>query len=189
MSASKARRTAWRAEVVLVFVDASVQSAGVGLGVAYKDRFGRLIGWRSKLIRTMTSVEAEYEALIYALEQVRGYAPMSLCVFSDNQVVMAQMAGTMRVNHDSLKRLYQRAKSLEQHFDRVTYAHIPREFNVLADAMAEEAVLRAQIDTWLVERIHSLPIGPRQPSRSSDAMRAHSSSSATTSRTTGGASK
>lgn len=145
MNQSNSRRN----ELLLVFVDASVQPSGVGLGVAYKDRDGKLIGWRGKSVRSMTSIEAEYEALIYALEQVRRYGPTALRVFSDNLVVMAQMAGAMRVNHDSLKQLFQRAKGLERRFASVTYMHIPRELNVLADAMAEEAVLRPQMDQWL----------------------------------------
>jgi len=61
-------------------------------------------------------------------------------VFSDSKLVIEQMRGYYRVNHDSLRVLHRRAQDLRDGFERVTFHHISRERNQLADAMAEEAV-------------------------------------------------
>ncbi len=116
-----------KAEPMLLFIDATVQTNGAALGVAIKDADGRLIGWRGKPLGRMTINEAEYEALIFALNLAIERRVRTVHVFSDSRVVVEQMAGVIRVHHDSLKRLYARAQAVAKHFATITYTHIPRE--------------------------------------------------------------
>jgi ribonuclease HI len=130
---------------LLIFIDATVQPHGAGLGVALKDGDGRLIGWRGKPMPPMTINEAEYEALLFALDLAGQRGARHVRVFSDSRVVVEQMSGAIRVHHDSLKRLHQRATAAVLRFTAVSFTHIPRELNVLADAMAAEAMLRGRL--------------------------------------------
>lgn len=50
------------------------------------------------------------------------------------------MLGRFAVNSPALKRLHQRATSVASALTRVTFTHIPRELNELADALASEAL-------------------------------------------------
>ncbi len=126
-----------------VYADASVYPHATGLGAVIKDRQGNLLAWRNvALPGGMTSNEAEYHALIFALEQARTFSPRVLQVFSDSKLVVEQMRGLYRVRQDRLRRLHQRAVALAARFERVTFAHISRERNQLADAIADDAVRR-----------------------------------------------
>ncbi|HEY4689499.1 MAG TPA: ribonuclease HI family protein [Anaerolineae bacterium] len=123
-----------------VYADASVQPQATGLGVAIKDEQGQLIAWRNKAAQAMTCNEAAYAALIFALEQVLGYAPREVRVYLGSRLVIEQMRGWIRVRSTQLRRLHHQARDLAGRFERVSFTHIPRDRNQLADAIADEAV-------------------------------------------------
>lgn len=52
----------------------------------------------------MTCNEAEYAALIFALEQARTFAPQEVRVFSDSKLVIEQMRGWIRVHRTTCGR-------------------------------------------------------------------------------------
>lgn len=131
-------------QMLEVYADASVYPHATGLGAVIKDERGNLIAWRNQAIGAMTSNEAEYHALIFALEQARTFSPRELEVFSDSKLVVEQMRGLYRVHHDSLRPLHRRACALVEEFERVRFTHISRERNQLADAIADEAVRGGQ---------------------------------------------
>ena len=121
-----------------VFADASVKPNMTGLGLAVKDAGGHLIAWRGKRGPAMTCVEAEYAALIFALEQALGFDSGEVCVYSDSRVVVEQMQGVINVNSDTLRGLHHTARKLALRFERIHFMHIRRGLNELADAMAED---------------------------------------------------
>jgi ribonuclease HI len=129
--------------VLFVYADASVQPNATGLGAVIRDERGELIAWRNKAAQAMTCCEAEYAAVIFALEQAREFAPRELRVFSDSRVVVEQMRGWMRVNSHHLRPLHRKARQLAEQFERISFTHIPRERNQLADAIADDAIARA----------------------------------------------
>ena len=126
--------------VLFVYADASVQPEATGLGVAIRDERGQLIAWRNKAAQAMTCNEAEYAALIFAMEQALTFAPQEARVFSDSRVVVEQMRGWMRVHSDHLRPLHRQARQLAERFERISFTHIPRERNQLADAIADDAI-------------------------------------------------
>ena len=135
----KGRRGEEEGRAVHVFADASVKPEITGIGLAVKDADGRLILWLGKRDKPMTCNEAEYCALIFALEQARLFAAGDVHIYSDSRVVIEQMQGVISVNSDTLRTLYRRAKGLATHYPRICFSHVPREQNELADAMAEDA--------------------------------------------------
>jgi probable phosphoglycerate mutase len=88
----------------------------------------------------MTCNEAEYSALIFAMEQALKYPTREVRIFSDSRLVVEQMRGWIRVHSATLRALNQKARALAERFERITFTHIPRERNQLADAIADEAV-------------------------------------------------
>jgi ribonuclease HI len=129
--------------VLFVYADASVQPAATGLGVVIKNVNGKLIAWRSKPTRPMTCNEAEYAALILALEEARWFNPTIVHVYSDSRLVVEQMHGWISVTSPLLRPLHQQARRLKERFKQITFTHIPREWNQLADALAEQALANA----------------------------------------------
>lgn len=125
---------------LFVYADASVYPHATGLGAVIKDERGTILAWRNDVRHAMSSNEAEYHALMFALEQVRIFSPREIEVFSDSKLVIEQLRGAYRVNHANLRELYARAKKMTRGFGKVTFTHISRERNQLADAIADDAV-------------------------------------------------
>jgi ribonuclease HI len=109
--------------------------------VVVRDEAGRILEVLSKRARPQTCNEAEYAALIWALELVgRDPLPAEVHFFSDSEIVVNQMRGLFSVHSPALKPLHRRACALAHAIPRVTFTHISREQNRLADALAGEAL-------------------------------------------------
>jgi ribonuclease HI len=63
-----------------------------------------------------------------------------VALYSDSQVMVFQMNGRARTHASGLKQAQIRVRALLVQFDRVTFHHIPREENRLADALANDTV-------------------------------------------------
>ena len=60
----------------------------------------------------------------------------NLVVRLDSQLIIMQLNNHYRVLHPVLLRYFLRVRILECHFQTITFEHIPREFNSLADSLA-----------------------------------------------------
>lgn len=127
---------------LIVQVDGAIGSSGLasGLGVVVRDADGRVIDVYLKRDRPQTNNEAEYRALIWALETLKHHPPREMHIFSDSEVMVNQMAGIFAVHSPALKTLHRQASALARAYPSITYTHIPREYNTLADALAAEAL-------------------------------------------------
>jgi len=64
----------------------------------------------------------------------------NIVVQSDSQLLVRQLNGEYRVKDEKLKELFQRAVSLLRQFDWYRIVHMRREFNKLADRMANRGI-------------------------------------------------
>ncbi len=87
-----------------------------------------------------TNNEAEYHAVIEGLKAVSDWKPDRLEVYLDSKLVVEQLKGSYRVKKPELKALYEQAKLLLGAFDDVVVAHVDRERNRGADALANRAI-------------------------------------------------
>ena len=131
------------ADTLRVFADASVKANMTGLGLVIKNDRGAVTAWRGRRAGPMSCNEAEYAAVIFALEHAleaeASCSARSVVVHSDSRLVVEQMQGAIGVNSEALRPLHARAKALARRFSAIRFVHIPRGQNELADAMAEEA--------------------------------------------------
>lgn len=108
-------------------------------------RGGRFLG-------ACTNNVAEYEALIWGLENVRALGHSEVSVFADSELLVKQLNGHYRVKNEGLKPLFLRALTLLRGFERFEVAHVRREANREADALANEAMdLRASVGDYACE--------------------------------------
>jgi ribonuclease HI len=110
-----------------------------GIGVLIKEEDGRAREIK-KYLGTRTNNQAEYTALITALESARVHKDREIRIFTDSLLLANQMNGLWKVKHPEIKELYKKAKSLIEGFSRVTISHIPREENREADRLANLAI-------------------------------------------------
>jgi ribonuclease HI len=64
----------------------------------------------------------------------------NIVVQSDSQLLVRQLNGEYRLKDEKLKELFQRAVSLLRQFDSYRIVHVRREFNKLADRMANRGI-------------------------------------------------
>lgn len=117
-----------------------VPGGATGLGVAIRDASGAVCHVASRRAGPMTNNEAEYSAVILALEMLGGLPRAAVDVVSDSEIVVFQMQGHFSVNSPALKVLHRRACALARGFEEVRFVHVPRDRNGLADALAREAL-------------------------------------------------
>ncbi len=125
-----------------LYVDGAIGdgTGRTGLGALIRDEDGNVLRLASATAGPMTCNEAEYAALVLGLREARKLRPDRLEVFSDSRVVVSQMSGQARVGSVRLRRWQWEATALAQSLGVVSFAHIPREQNLLADALAVEAL-------------------------------------------------
>jgi ribonuclease HI len=133
-----------RAKKLIIYADGAIRSnpEATGLALIIKDERGRILEWPTKVIGKLTCNEAEYEALIFALERARKYRPCEVYIYLDSQVVVNQVKGIFGVRSPALRELHVKARLLMREFPKATITYIPRWRNRLADALANEAVDR-----------------------------------------------
>jgi ribonuclease HI len=83
---------------------------------------------------------AEWRAIIAALEAARGFPARSIEIRADSQLVVRQLEGRYRVKQAHLKPLHEQARALLDGYDDVTFVHVPRDDNVVADALVNAAL-------------------------------------------------
>ncbi|MBI2288723.1 MAG: ribonuclease HI family protein [Chloroflexi bacterium] len=110
------------------------------IGVVMTDEQGKLIAAVSQAIGTSTNNQAEYRAIIAALEKAIGLGVSQVEAYSDSELLVKQINGQYRVKNASLKSLYQQVKRLQNQFGVFTIAHIPREQNREADRLANNVL-------------------------------------------------
>ena len=86
---------------------------------------GKTLKKFSKCVGTKTNNQAEYEALIAALEFVCEKADQIVC-HMDSELLVKQMNREYRVKDTKLKGLWLKANQLVQHFSKVTFVHVLR---------------------------------------------------------------
>ena len=110
------------------------------IGVIIKDQRDRLIASISRRIGKTTNNQAEYRAVIAALEEAIRLGASQVDVKMDSELIVKQVNGSYRVKKDTLKPLYQQVKQLQGSLERFTITHIPRQQNSEADKLANRAL-------------------------------------------------
>lgn len=127
---------------VTVHVDgATAGAAHVGIAAVARSANGHWLGWQSRQMGRMTNNEAEYLAALLGLELAGELGARRVVIVTDSDVVVRQMQGQSRVLSKRLQSLHKQTVEAARYFALVTFHHVPREENRLADALAAEALV------------------------------------------------
>ncbi len=110
------------------------------IGAIIRGERGRLLASISQPIGRATNNQAEYRAIIAALEQALALGARQVELNSDSELVVRQIKGQYRVRKEALRPLYQRVKELQSRLEGFTVRHIPRQQNREADKLANAAL-------------------------------------------------
>ncbi|MBA7666375.1 Bifunctional protein [subsurface metagenome] len=126
----------------IIFTDgvAEPNPGPAAIGATIKDEQGELIASISEPIGRATNNQAEYRAIIAALEKAISLGINEADIRSDSELVVRQINGRYRVKNASLKPLYQKVKQLQSQLKGFTIIHVPRQQNKEADSLASAAL-------------------------------------------------
>ena len=129
-------------EKAIIYTDgASRGNPGpAAIGAVIKDGQGRVLGKISRRIGRTTNNQAEYQAVIAALEEAVRLGVAGVVIKSDSELVVEQINGRYRVKNLALKPLHQRVRELQSLFQSFAIASIPRRQNTEADRLSNAAL-------------------------------------------------
>jgi probable phosphoglycerate mutase len=127
---------------VRLFTDGGARGNPGPAAYAYviEDEDGVVLAQRGETIGVATNNVAEYRALIEGLVRAAELGLAHVEVVSDSELMVKQMRGEYRVKNDALRELQRRAARRAREVGEVTYTHVPRAHNELADRLVNEAL-------------------------------------------------
>ena len=105
-----------------------------------------IVEQRAKYLGELTIDQAEYRAVIFALDRAAAFCRREIEVWMDSEVVVGQLNGLFCLRSDRIKPLFDEIKELESRFYKVTYFHHSRGsfWARAADKIANEEYSRLQ---------------------------------------------
>ncbi|MDD3190201.1 MAG: ribonuclease HI family protein [Candidatus Pacebacteria bacterium] len=114
-------------------------------GIVIQDENEKNIFTGSKFLGIATNNQAEYGALVMALEKAKelvGGKSGELKCYLDSELVVKQLNREYKVKDEKMKGLFAEVTKLCLDFDKVEFIHIRREKNKLADKLVNEELDR-----------------------------------------------
>ncbi len=112
-------------------------------GYVLFDEEEQIIQQSGEYLGITTNNQAEYQAVKLGIKKAKEIGAKEVDVYLDSLLVVNQMKGVFKVKNRDLWPIHEAIKELVEHFKKVTFTHVPREMNKLADAEVNK-VLDAQ---------------------------------------------
>ncbi len=109
-------------------------------GYAILDEDDNILVKRGIYLGVTTNNQAEYTALKLGLEELQKMGSKNVRVFMDSLLVVNQMLGIFKVKNRDLWPIHDEAQKLAENFKRISFTHVPRSMNKIADAAVNEAL-------------------------------------------------
>lgn len=110
------------------------------IGIVIQDDSGHTVYESSRTLGVHTNNEAEYMALIAALQHLRSMHAKAADFRLDSELVVKQLRGEYRVKEPRLQALHGQAIMLLNAVPDHSIRHVPRAQNARADELANEAL-------------------------------------------------
>ena len=105
------------------------------LGVVVTDESGKVLKEYSHYLGEVTNNQAEYEAVIFALQKAKQLGIKEIELKVDSELIGRQLLGKYKIKDPDLQPLFIKAWNLRLDYDKVDIKIIPREQNKKADKM------------------------------------------------------
>lgn len=100
----------------------------------------RILEQGGEYLGTTTNNQAEYHGVRIGLEKALSLGARNVDFRVDSLLVANQLRGVYKIKNRDLWPIYERIVELVARFDKVTFSHIKREFNTLADHMVNQTL-------------------------------------------------
>lgn len=111
-----------------------------GIGYSIRNINGDIIEKGGEFIGFTTARSAEYFAMKKGIERALELGIKSAQFVSDSLMLVNQLSGIMKPKNPDIMPIYNDIQGLLKKFDSVSFTHIPREENTVADSEANKAI-------------------------------------------------
>ncbi len=131
-----------REDLIFVHTDGACRGnpGPSGAGWVFSEPGGQVFRRGKAFLGRATNNEAEYVAVILALEDALKQGFQSLRLHADSELLVKQVNGIYRVKNPRIKELYTQLMALARKFKSFEAKHVRREFNAEADLEANRAI-------------------------------------------------
>jgi ribonuclease HI len=120
----------------IVYVDGSSTGGRGGARIVFWGPNREELRYALKFRFAATNNEAEYEAVLSAMEIAREMGIVNLEIRSDSRVVVEQVNGSYAAQEARMSQFLDKVHQFNPYFDKVALTKVPREENGLADALS-----------------------------------------------------
>lgn len=111
-----------------------------GIGYCIRDESGKTIEQNGEFIGFATSRLAEYCAMRKGIERAIELNFKTVRFISDSLMVVNQLNGIFKVKNRDIAPIYRDIQAKLDQFDAISFTHVPRSQNMIADAEANSAI-------------------------------------------------
>lgn len=135
-------------EKLIIYTDGGSRGnpGPAGVGAVIANEKNQVIKKYSQAIGNKTNNEAEYEAVILALQKIKHLfgkqktRDLDIEIRMDSELVARQLGGKYKIQEEHLFPLFIKIWNLRMDFGKIEFIEIPREKNHEADQLANEAM-------------------------------------------------
>jgi len=113
--------------------------AAIGIQIKGEDK-KTVLKQHSEYVGRVTNNVAEYLAVLKSLDLAKRFTNQNVFVYSDSELVVRQLTGKYQVKNKNLKEIFNQVQKLQNSFQKVVFTHVRREYNVIADQLANESL-------------------------------------------------
>ena len=127
---------------LIIFADGGARGnpGPAASGVVIFDNNENIIGEYFEYLGETTNNQAEYRAVVLALEKAIELEGTNIVLYSDSELVVNQLNRKYKVKDSGLSKLFVKIWNMAQKFNSIEYHHILREKNKLADAQVNKCL-------------------------------------------------
>jgi len=131
---------------LIIFTDGGARGnpGPAGIGAALYNEKKAIVAEISEFLGVATNNQAEYRAVIAALEKAKTLGAAEIDFFLDSELVVKQLRHEYKVKNQELAPLFLKVHNLSLGFKKISYTHVFREQNKEADRLANEAMDRGR---------------------------------------------
>jgi len=135
----------------MVFSDGGARGNPGPAAIAFiiQSETGQAVIARSSYIGVCTNNQAEYRALLAALEAVAARKTEKVICHLDSELVVKQLSGEYMVKNKELKQLWKKVQAMVNQFKEVKFVNVPRDQSVIQEV---DRLVNMTLDTSAGDR-------------------------------------
>ncbi len=129
-------------ETIVAYIDGGSRGnpGPAASGFILSDQDGNPLLAKGIFLGTKTNNEAEYTALVKALEAALELKAEKIMIFGDSELLVKQINGQYKVKSEKILPLYEQATGFLAQFKKWKIEHVYREKNKIADGLVNESL-------------------------------------------------